>query len=166
MLLFMTSLSGHNSWLQNHEPRSISSIEEFFDGFLRHFQACPALNIQEEAFIDQNHDEQERGSSLVLHDERWDDNSESMCDREGEFVESEVRVIPTFPKDTIYSDLPFGKLGEGDLIAPSNIDINDYLHIKEGKWRSMEIVLTRTLFMTPMTVISIGPSSFLTILGL
>jgi len=37
MLLFMRSLCGHNSWLHNHEPKSISSIEEFIDGFLRHF---------------------------------------------------------------------------------------------------------------------------------
>jgi len=43
MLLFMGSLSGHNSWLHNKKPWSISSIEQFFDGFLNHCQAYPTL---------------------------------------------------------------------------------------------------------------------------
>ena len=51
MLFFMGSLDGHNSWLHDHKPRSISYIEVFIDGFLRHFQVCPTLSIQQEAFI-------------------------------------------------------------------------------------------------------------------
>jgi len=67
----------------------------------------------------------------------------------GEFVESEVKVSPTFSKDTIFDDLPFEDLGEGDPIAPSNIDINDYLIIEEGKW---EVHFDKDpLSMTPMT---------------
>lgn len=72
MLLFMSSVHGHNSWLHNHEPRSISSIEEFFDGFLRHFQVCLALNIQEEGFIEHHHnlgnlDDEKEGESSLAH---------------------------------------------------------------------------------------------------
>jgi len=55
MLLFMSSLYGYNSWLHNHEPQSISSIKEFFECFLRHFQVCPTLNVEEEAFIEHHH---------------------------------------------------------------------------------------------------------------
>jgi len=137
----MSSLHGHNSRLHNHEPKSISSIEEFFEGFLRHFQVCPILRIQEEAFIEHHHhlgnldDGQERGSSLGPHDKnRHDDNPERSCDREGESIESEVKVNPTFSKDTLSDDLPFEDLGEGDPIVPLMIDINDYLLIQEGKW--------------------------------
>ena len=78
MLLFFSYLYRHNSWLQNHEPRSISSIEEFVDGFLRHFQVCPALSIQEEGFIEHHEDlenlsdEWEDESSLGPHDEKND----------------------------------------------------------------------------------------------
>ena len=56
MLLFMGSLGGHNSCLHDHEPRSVSSIEDFVDGFLSHFQVYPALSIQEEAFIEHHQD--------------------------------------------------------------------------------------------------------------
>jgi len=74
MLLFVGSLSGHNPLLHDHEPRSISSIDEFLDGFLRHFQVYLALSVQEEVFIERHQDidnlsnEQEDKSSLGPHD--------------------------------------------------------------------------------------------------
>ena len=70
MLLFMGSLGGHNSWLHDHEPKSISSIEEFVDGFLRHFQVYPALSIQEEAFI-KHHQYVENLSSEQVDESSW-----------------------------------------------------------------------------------------------
>ena len=94
MLLFMGSLGGLNSWLHDHEPRSISSIEEFVDGFLRHFQVHPALSIQEEAFIEHHQDtrnlgnEQEDESSLGPHNEN--DDFEDTCAGKGEFMEREI----------------------------------------------------------------------------
>ena len=80
MLLFMGSLGGHNSWLHDHEPRSISSIEEFVEGFLRHFQVHLALSIQEEAIIEHHQDIKNLGNEqrrrvlvpLSLHDENDD----------------------------------------------------------------------------------------------
>ena len=65
MLLFMGSLGGHNSWLYDHEPKSISSIEDFIDGFLSHFQVYLALSIQEEAFIDHHQDIEDLSSEQV-----------------------------------------------------------------------------------------------------
>ena len=78
MLLFMGSLGGNISWLHDHEPNSISSIKEFIDGFLRHFQVYPTLKIQEEAFIEHHQDienisnEQEDESSSGPHDKKYD----------------------------------------------------------------------------------------------
>ena len=78
MLLFFSSLYDHNSWLQNHKPRSISYIDKFIDGFLRNFQVCPALRIQEEGFIEHHqgpenlNDEWGDESSLCSHDEKND----------------------------------------------------------------------------------------------
>lgn len=76
MFLLFSSLYGHNSWLQNHEPRSILSVEKFDDVFLRNFQVWPVLSIQEEGF-NKNHqdpdnlsDEWEDVSSLGPHDEK------------------------------------------------------------------------------------------------
>jgi len=46
ILLFLSSLHGHNSRLHNHKPRIISFIEEFINGFLRYFQVYPILSIQ------------------------------------------------------------------------------------------------------------------------
>lgn len=43
-----------------HEPNSISSIEDFVDGFLRHFQVHATLRIQEEAFIKCHQDIEDR----------------------------------------------------------------------------------------------------------
>jgi len=168
ILLFMSSLHGHNSWLHNHEPRSISSIEEFFDGFLRYFHICPTLNIQEEAFIKHHDldDDQGGGSSLDLPNEKSDeDNFQNTCDREDESMKSEVEINPTFSEDTFSDNPPFGDLGEGDPVTPSNIDINNYLHLKKGNGKFIGIVLTKTIFMKPM-MISIGPSPFHTSLGL
>ena len=78
MLLFMGSLGGHNSWLHDHGPKSISSIEEFVDGFLSHFQVYP-----EEALIEHHQDiedisnEQEDKSLSCPHDEN--DDFEDTC---------------------------------------------------------------------------------------
>lgn len=83
LLLFMGLLDGHNSWLHDHEHRSISSIEEFVEGFLRHFKVHHALSIQDEAFIEHQQDiknlgnEQEDKSSLGPHDEN--DDFEDTC---------------------------------------------------------------------------------------
>lgn len=49
-------------------------------------------------------------------------------------MQSEVEVNPTFSEDTISDNPLFEDLREGDPVTPSNIDINDYLHIEEVKW--------------------------------
>ena len=68
--------------------RAYHLLRSSLKAFLDIFTVCPALKIQEEAFIEHhNHlgkleDEQERGSSLGPHDEnRHDDNSKITCDR-------------------------------------------------------------------------------------
>jgi len=48
--------------MHDHGPRSISSIEEFVEGFLKHFQELPALSIQEEAFIEHHQDTENLGN--------------------------------------------------------------------------------------------------------
>lgn len=50
IFLFMRSLQGHISWLHNCKPKIISTIKAFFDGFLKHVQACQPLDSQEQGF--------------------------------------------------------------------------------------------------------------------
>jgi len=139
MLLFMGSLNGHSSWLHDHEPGSISSIEEFVDGFLRHFQVHLALSIQGEALIKHHQDiknlgnEQEDESSLGPHDENND--FEDTCAGKDEFMESQIETKPTFLKDTTLDESSFENLERDDPISPLKDDIEDYFHIEKEKWK-------------------------------
>lgn len=82
--------------MHDHEPKSILSIEEFVDGFLRHFQVYLVLSIKEEAFIEHHQDlenlsnEQEDESSLGPHDEK--DDFENTCVGKDESMEGEVET--------------------------------------------------------------------------
>lgn len=64
--------------MHDHEPKSISSIMEFIDGFLSHLQVYPAWSIQEESLIKHHKDientisEEEDESSSGPHDEMDD----------------------------------------------------------------------------------------------
>lgn len=90
----MRSLHGHDSWLHNGKPRSISSIEAFFDGFLKLFQACWQLNIQDGAFIERQADlgKDDLATTLDI------DISDYLCIEEGKWEIHGHR----FDKDPIY----------------------------------------------------------------
>lgn len=50
-------------------------------------------------------------------------------------MDSEVESSRVSIKDIILNDTPFEPLEEqGDPMAPLRIDIEDYLHVVEGKW--------------------------------
>jgi len=138
MLFFMGSLGSHNSWLHDHEPRSISSIEEFIDDFLRYYQVHSALRIQEEAFIKHHQDienlsnEQEDESSLGPHDEN--DDFEDTCAGKDEFMESEIDTNLTFLKDINPDEFSFENLERENPITPLEYDIEYYFHIEKEEW--------------------------------
>lgn len=98
IMLFMRSLHAQDSWICNCIARIISSIGAFFDGFLKHFQACQLLDIQEEAFIEHEED-----------------------------------------------------IGKDDVITPLEVDVSDYLHIEEGKWKMGNETLFYLVFYSHMS---------------
>jgi len=137
MLLFMGSISGHNSWLHDHEPRSTSSYQEFIDGCLRHFQVHLALSIKEEAFIKHHQDIKNLGNdqeyeSLGPPDEN--DDFEDTCSGKDKFMGSEIETNPTFLKDITPNESSFENLESDDPITPLKDDVEDYFLIEKEKW--------------------------------